>query len=140
MIFVKIGLLKCDFFCEKWYFENAIFMKNGLLKCDFCEKCNFENENFVKNVNFPKNTILNVNFLKYVILNMWIFGWNVDFRPSVGSRLMVVKSITRNVLRSQDSPSKGLQHSFLFSLWSVTRLTKAYIFAMLKKVSRFWKR
>ena len=126
-------------------FWNVIFVKNGLLKCDFCEKCNFENENFVKNVNLKMWIFQKIRFWMWISWNMWFwtcefFGWNVDFRPSVGSRLMVVKSITRNVLRSQDSPSKGLQHSFLFSLWSVTRLTKAYIFAMLKKVSRFWKR
>ena len=77
MIFVKIGLLKCDF-CEKWYFENAIFMKNGLLKCDFYEKSDFENAIFVKycgfkNVNFTKNAILEI----WTSLNMWF--WTYQF-------------------------------------------------------------
>ena len=34
------------FFCEIWDFDNAIFVKNGLLKCEFCEKCQFESKIF----------------------------------------------------------------------------------------------
>ena len=45
------------FFVKKYDFENAIFVKNGLLKCDFGEKCDFENAIFVKRCDFK-----NVNF------------------------------------------------------------------------------
>ena len=38
-----------------------------LEKCEFCEKWDFEN----------------VNFVKIVIVKMWIFGWFTDFCPSV---------------------------------------------------------
>ena len=61
-----------------------------LCKCEFCEKCDFENVNFVKNV-ILKMWILskmelwkcefcekwdfeNVNFVKNDIFKMWIFG------------------------------------------------------------------
>ena len=57
---------KCEF-CEKWDFENVNFVKNEtlkmckmtLLKCEFCEKWDIENVNFVKN-----ETLKIVNFVK----------------------------------------------------------------------------
>ena len=38
---------KCEF-CEKWDFENVNFVKMRLWKYDFCEKWDFESVNFVK--------------------------------------------------------------------------------------------
>ena len=80
-------------FAEKCDLKNVIFAQHGHLKCEFCEKFDFENvnyANYVKNVCISKNVTFaqncdfeNVNFLKYVIFNMWIFGWNVNFCPSV---------------------------------------------------------
>ena len=53
------------------WFTKCDFVKNWLLKFDFCEKFDFEKAFFlhnVKNVDFDKNTILKkMNFLKYVI-------------------------------------------------------------------------
>ena len=49
-------------------------------KCEFCEKWDFENVNFVKNV-IVKLWI----FSKNEILKMWIFGWIADFCLSVNS-------------------------------------------------------
>ena len=87
-------LKKCDF-CENWYFESVISVKNEILKmwiffkkneflkmwickknvsvkCDFCEKWVFENVNFVKNVSvkcdFCEKWNGNVNFVRNMIL------------------------------------------------------------------------
>ena len=62
MTYVRNEILKTRFLKKKTCdFENAIFMKNGLLKCDFCEKCYFENAIFVENCDFK-----NVKFwIKY---------------------------------------------------------------------------
>ena len=51
-------------FVKNDIFENEIFVKKGLLKCDFCENWDFENAIFVKNV----------------ILKLWIMWfWTCEF-------------------------------------------------------------
>ena len=49
---------KCDFksvnFAETCDFENTIFGQNWHLKCEFCEKFDFENVNYA---NYIKNVI-----------------------------------------------------------------------------------
>ena len=59
------------------------FVKNGLLKCDICEKCEFESENFVKNV-FWKCEFLewcdfeHVDFwIKFGFLPQCVFQWTI---------------------------------------------------------------
>ena len=44
---------KCKF-CEKWDFENVIFVKKKMIfwKCEFCEECDFEFVNFWRNWGF----------------------------------------------------------------------------------------
>ena len=74
---MKIGLLKWDF-CERWYFENTIFVKNGFPKCEFYEKCDFENAIFfLLKCDFEIKILIkcdfeNVNYAKNSILKMWI--------------------------------------------------------------------
>ena len=77
----KLRFWKCDF-CEKCDFENATFVKNGLLKCDFCEICDFENAIFCyKNVNFAKNAILKCEFLEKCDFEHVIFWIKFGFLP-----------------------------------------------------------
>ena len=63
----KINFWTCDF-CEKWVFENVIFVKNEILKMRFLLECDFKN----------------VNLKMWISWNMSIFGLNVIFCPSVG--------------------------------------------------------
>ena len=75
----KRDVKKCEF-SEKRDVKNVNFVKKKLRfqKCEFCEKWDFRNVNFVKkrhfkNVNFcEKWEIENVNFLKNKTLKMWI--------------------------------------------------------------------
>ena len=95
----KMRLWKCEFY-EKWDFRNVIFFffwKMRLWKCEFCEK--WDIELCVKNEIFKmwicrKLVFQNVNFVKMEIFKWWIwwknqifkiriFGWIVDFCPSV---------------------------------------------------------
>ena len=68
----KMRLWKCEF-CEKWDFENVNFVKIRFWKCEFWQKWDFENLNFGKKWDFES-----VNFGKNEILKMWI-SWKVRF-------------------------------------------------------------
>ena len=95
---------KCDF-------ENAIFVKNVILKvwilwkmrfwmCDFCEKCGFESVNFVKNV----------------ILKVWICEKcdfeSVNFDLVVG---VVLESLGE--IKSHDQIAPDIVHAH-FQMWT----------------------
>ena len=61
------------------------FVKNGLLKCDNCEKCEFESENFVKNV-FWKCEFLEIcEFFEIYDFEQVIFWIQCGFLPQCAS-------------------------------------------------------
>ena len=60
-------LWKCDF-CEKWDFENVNFVTNGISKCEFCEKWAFSKCEFCDKWDFENVKVKNK------IFKMWIFG------------------------------------------------------------------
>ena len=59
------------------------FVKNGLLKCDICEKCEFESENFVKNVFWECEFLEWCDFehvdfwIKFGFLPQCVFQWTI---------------------------------------------------------------
>ena len=63
MRFLWKWLVKSDL-----YFKNANFVKNWLLKCDFCEKWDFENAIFVKNGILKMWILLKMRFWKFELL------------------------------------------------------------------------
>ena len=64
----------CEF-CEKWDFENVIFVKNETLKIG---KWGFENVNFVENDILKMWILSKMRFWKYEFCEKWDFE-NVNF-------------------------------------------------------------
>ena len=63
--------------------------------CEFCEKWDFENGNFVKNEILKMWTLLKMRFWNCEFCEKWDFqnvnfGWIEDFCPSVLKYLMIV--------------------------------------------------
>ena len=76
-------LQKCEFCLKIEISEMWIFWKMRLQKCKFCENWEFKIVNLVK-IEISERWI----FVKIGIFNLWLFGQNVDFCPSVHTKSM----------------------------------------------------